>query len=28
VGDSEDEAFWTTFLRHLRERGLAEGCSW
>ena len=23
VGDSEDEAFWTTFLRSLRERGLA-----
>jgi transposase-like protein len=23
VGDSEDEAFWTAFLRHLRERGLA-----
>ncbi len=23
VGDSEDEAFWTTFLRHLRKRGLA-----
>jgi putative transposase len=22
VGDSEDEAFWTTFLRSLRERGL------
>jgi putative transposase len=23
VGDSEDEAFWTAFLRSLRERGLA-----
>ena len=23
VGDSENEAFWTTFLRDLRERGLA-----
>lgn len=23
VGDSEDEVFWTTFLRSLRERGLA-----
>lgn len=23
VGDSETEAFWTQFLRHLRERGLA-----
>jgi hypothetical protein len=22
VGDSEDEAFWTTFLRSLRERGV------
>ncbi len=22
VGDSEDEAFWTAFLRRLRERGL------
>jgi putative transposase len=22
VGDSEDEAFWTTFLRSLRDRGL------
>ncbi|WP_330352005.1 IS256 family transposase [Streptomyces chartreusis] len=24
VGDSETEAFWTEFLRHLRERGLSE----
>ncbi len=23
VGDSEDEAFWTAFLRRLRERGLS-----
>ena len=23
VGDSEDESFWTAFLRRLRERGLA-----
>lgn len=23
VGDSETEAFWTQFLRHLRERGLS-----
>ena len=27
VGDSEDETFWTAFLRSLRKRGLA-GCSW
>lgn len=27
VGDSEDETFWTAFLRRLRERGL-RGCSW
>ncbi|MCL9792975.1 IS256 family transposase, partial [Frankia sp. AgKG'84/4] len=25
VGDSEDEAFWTEFLRGLRDRGLAVG---
>src|SRR6185436_19458340 len=27
VGDSEDGAFWTAFLRSLKARGLA-GCSW
>jgi putative transposase len=27
VGDSEDGAFWTSFLRSLRTRGLA-GCGW
>ena len=25
VGDSEDEVFWTTFLRSLRDRGLGRG---
>ena len=27
VGDSEDGAFWTEFLRSLRARGSA-GCAW
>ncbi len=27
VGDTEDEAFWTEFLRSLRARGLG-GCAW
>jgi transposase-like protein len=27
VGDSEDGAFWTAFLRSLKVRGLG-GCSW
>ena len=27
VGDSEDGAFWTAFLRSLKSRGLS-GCSW
>jgi putative transposase len=27
VGDSEDGAFWTAFLRSLKTRGL-PGCSW
>jgi putative transposase len=27
VGDSEDETFWTAFLRRLRER-VWRGCSW
>ena len=27
VGDSEDGAFWSAFLRSLKARGLS-GCSW